>query len=116
MDGKMAVRAKAKYHVYPELVGYERGGVWRGKYHTYHDTFPDVIVKPPRHQLHWVGMIGATPLPPSEIGLLEPLDAANDMPRDMCVTVAIPSTAALLAPVSQRNHPPALYCSLHRRS
>ncbi|KAJ7278666.1 hypothetical protein C8J57DRAFT_1221511 [Mycena rebaudengoi] len=46
--------------------GQERGGAWRAKYHAYHDTFPDVIVKLPRHQLPWVGTIGAAPLPPSE--------------------------------------------------
>ncbi|KAJ7214691.1 hypothetical protein C8J57DRAFT_1255696 [Mycena rebaudengoi] len=46
--------------------GQERGGAWRAKYHAYHDTFPDVIVKLPCHQLPWVGTIGAAPLPPSE--------------------------------------------------
>ncbi|KAJ7256402.1 hypothetical protein C8J57DRAFT_1235775 [Mycena rebaudengoi] len=46
--------------------GHERGGAWWAKYHAYHDMFPDVVVKLPRHQLPWVGTIGAAPLPPSE--------------------------------------------------
>ncbi|KAJ7217345.1 hypothetical protein C8J57DRAFT_1255044 [Mycena rebaudengoi] len=74
--GRGACRRWLWYHTYHgwpygsvhtlHTAGQEHGGAWRAKYHAYHDMFPDVIVKLPRHQLPWVGTIGAAPLPPSE--------------------------------------------------